>query len=108
MAERSRIKLPSQKFIGRPINAPNCCGAQDLGQAWVFPGSTNRFCSLGTHGEWLSHRALLLHMGSWAVDPPLAWMAHSLLILGVSRKGLFAGLLRSRMVGSWHTDVPRR
>lgn len=37
MAERSRIKLPSQKFIGRPINAPNCCGAHDLGRFWRFP-----------------------------------------------------------------------
>lgn len=36
MAERSRIKLPSQKFIGRPINAPNCCGAHDPGCSWMF------------------------------------------------------------------------
>ena len=37
MAERSRIKLPSQKFIGRPINAPNCCGAHDVGRFWIPP-----------------------------------------------------------------------
>lgn len=37
MAERSRIKLPTQKFIGRPINAPNCCGAHDAGRFWIPP-----------------------------------------------------------------------